>query len=147
MKRSLLQILCCIVLSALGVVCLMAGNNARVEKNELIKSCTGEVQGKVVSYYVSGYYDENSDERLYRPIFEYEADGLVYSQQSAVGKRQKRFAVGEGVTIMYDPSNPDKYYVPADTYAANTWMTYIGVGIFLIATTVFLLIWKFVKKQ
>ena len=47
---------------------------------------------------------------------------------------------------MYNPANPDEYYVPADTYVAITGALNIGFGIFMIAFGGFALIIKLIKK-
>ena len=135
----------------LGVIFLIMGINMEVKNNELKEVCTGEVQGIVSDFHVSGYYgtDEDGivDERLYYPIFEYEIDNKKYSKQSPTGKREERFELGESIVIMYNPDNPDEYYVPADVYAAKTGGLNIGFGIFMIAFIAVLVVVDFIKNK
>ena len=152
MKKSLAPVLICVIFAALGVIFLLMGINMNAKNKELAENCTEEVQGVVSDFYVSGQYYRNSDdemvdERLYHPIFEYEVNNEKYRQQSPTGKSKKRFAAGESITVMYNPANPDEYYVPADVYAAKTGNMVIGFGSFMIAFLGFLLIMAFIKNR
>jgi|GEM_PF-1404471 len=146
MKNILGQILLCVVFVGLGVIFILMGNNMKAKNNELKEKCTGEVQGIVAKFDVSGYVSDDSDERLYYPIFEYEVNDKTYSKRSPTGQRQKRFETGEKITIMYNPANPDEYYVPSDEYALKTAGYNIGFGIFIIAVFVVLVVVNVIKK-
>ena len=121
----------------------------------LKKVCTEEVQGIVTDFYVSGevYWDPDEDipkeidKRIYHPIFEYEVNNEIYSQLSPVGEGTKRVAVGESITIIYNPANPDEYYVPTGAYATKTGTLTIGFGIFMIAFVGLMIIVKLIKKS
>jgi len=155
MNNRLVQILIIAVGVALGIGFLKGGLDMNAKSRELGKTCTEKVQGIVSGFYVSGqvYWDHDDDTpkeidgRLYHPIFEYTVNNETYRQQSPTGKEEKRFAVDEIITIMYNPANPDEYYVPADTYAAKTGNLNIGFGIFMLALIGILLIVKLIKKS
>ena len=151
-KNVFLAILLCSIFIILGVVFIVMGINAKNRNEELKIICTEEIQGIVDSFHESGYYGEDEDgdivdERLYYPIFQYEVNNETYTKQSPTGKGEKRFRLGEEITIMYNPENPDDYYVPADTYAAKAGGTTMGFGIFMIAVIPFLLVISFIRNR
>ena len=125
------------------------------KSRELKNTCTEEVQGIVSDFYVSGqvYWDPDEDTpkeidgRLYHPIFEYIVSNETYRQQSPVGEGVKRVAVGESIAVMYNPANPDEYYVATGAYATKTGTLAIGFGIFMIVFVGSLTIVKLVKSR
>ena len=151
MKKSLLQKILCAIFVVLGVVFIAIGVNMNAKNSELKSNCTAETQGIVADFAVSGenreHEEDGVDERLYHPIFEYEVDNQTYRQQSPIGKKQKRFDVGENVTVAYNPINPSEYYVPADTYGSGAGTINISLGIFMIVFVGFLVVIKRTKKK
>ena len=55
--------------------------------------------------------------------------------------------MGERITIKYNPTNPDEYYVPTGAYATKTGNLLIGFGIFMVAFAGVAMVMKFVFKR
>ena len=143
-KNSLLLVLLCAIFAVIGGIFIKTGMDMNVEYSELKRICTKEMQGIVVDFYVRGevYWDSDEDiptkrdNRVYHPIFEYTVNDETYRQQSPQGEGVKRIKVDENITIMYNPANPDDYYVPAGAYATKNGTLTIGFGIFMVVFAV-----------
>ena len=127
MNKKLLAVLIFGVWVVLGVIFIIMGINMKVEYSELKKACTEEMQAIVTDFRVTGevYWDSDEDiptkrdNRVYYPIFEYKVNNETYRQQSPSGEGVKRVDTGESITIMYNPANPDEYYVPTGAYRSE----------------------------
>ena len=161
-KNSLLAlVLLCTIFAVIGGIFIKIGMNMNARNDELKKICTEEIQSIVTDFYVTGevYWDPDEDiptkrdNRVYYPIFEYTVNNETYRQQSPTGEGVKRADAGENITIMYNPANPDEYYVPTGAYATKNGTLTIGFGSFMIVFAAGALfaggiqIAKFIKKS
>ena len=135
-NKNIALVIMCAFFIFLGVFCITGGMNDNEESSRLKKVCTEEAQAVVIDFHVTGnvYWDDDKeiDKRVYYPLFEYSVNNETYRKQSSTGENVKRVAVGGSMAILYDPANPDDYYVPAGAYASKGGTSVIGFGIFLI---------------
>jgi hypothetical protein len=102
----------------------------------------GTVVGLVVKRPAGSQRDPNPRSRNLplAPQVRYEVNGRTYTYVAAHGRHNQRLAVGDTVTILYDPSNPSRarmqgegrVLVPLITAAFAT--TAVGLGVLLVLT-------------
>lgn len=51
----------------------------------------------------------------YHAVVEYTADDAVYTMRSILGRTKPLYRAGDTVTVHYDPTNPEKFYIEEDT--------------------------------
>ena len=82
----------------------------RREKN-LRQICTAQTAG-IVSDMIEKRSSRQGKLRVsYRPEFTYSVEGIKFVQLSRGTFSSSRFSKGQGVTVLYDPSKPRRYYV------------------------------------
>ena len=148
-NKNIALVIMCAFFIFLGVFCITGGMDGNEEYSRLKTVCTVEAQAVVIDFHVTGsvYWDDDKevDKRVFYPIFEYGANNETYRQQSSVGENIKRVALGESITILYDPANPNDYYVPAGAYASKGGTLVLGFGIFLVVFAVVALVVKLIQ--
>ena len=122
----------------LGFVFVCAGVGFFVQENSLKNECTAQTAGVVRDFVSETRSTRSSGGQArrtvvyYHPLVAYTADGVEYVEKSHVGG-DKRYAVGQRVTVFYDPSDPKRFYVledASDSSAAP--MILVGVGVVLM---------------
>jgi Protein of unknown function (DUF3592). len=94
------------------------------------RRCTAEVTGVVKS----NVPDRGSKGgTVYAPTYAYTVKGVDYVHKSNFSSKKCRFSVGQEITILYDPANPDRYYVPEE----GTNVVFIAIFIALGAVAMF----------
>ena len=76
-------------------------------------ACTGKVDGVVknVDHSVT-YSNGRRGSSKYRTAYAYSVNGVDYFKQSNVSStKTSRFSEGQTVTVFYDPSKPQRFYV------------------------------------
>ncbi len=138
------KLFCCILVAAFSVICILIGLIELYIYSSLKDSCTAEVTGTVIYEGTGSIKDTDSPEYKYvsgkywRQI-EVETDGTfnlknVYASRGAEKK-------GDKVTIHYDPSDPDNYYISdgANDYKTTAIIVFAADG-FLILLTIFIMV-------
>ena len=80
------------------------------DKN-LRQECTAQTAGVVID---EGHSIKNKNGRRadkYRPTFAYSVEGVEYTKQTNTEHGARRFSEGQSVTVFYDPSKPQRYYI------------------------------------
>ena len=81
-------------------------------QRKLKKECTAQVPGVVSDQHHETTYKKGRRRDRYYPIFKYTVEDVEYIQKSNIGTSNRNvLAVGENVTVFYDPSNPKRHYV------------------------------------
>ena len=109
------------------------------ENKQMLKICTGEVEGFVArieqkaaqrtgsdedSYY---YYDVTE----YAAVYQYEVNGVTYENTSQFSSSKPSFQVNTRVAIRYNPQKPQACFVPADPHNKGT--VYVVFAFLLLA--------------
>jgi hypothetical protein len=117
-----------------GIICASIGFfGLRHEKN-LKESCTISTIGTVVDM-VRG--SSRKRKTLY-PVFQYIAGGRMIKKKSSWGGFG--FAIGQEVTIFYNPENVEEYYVKDGAKSAKFfWYVFLVTGALCLAFSVKLL--------
>lgn len=101
--------------------------------------CTQQVQATVIR-------NEKGSEDTYFPVFEYEVDGMIYTQKSHSGRNPPKYQLGDKVTIHYDPTNPNGFYVEKEDMIVIGVMTSIS-GLFMLLGVIFVVVSVKKKRQ
>jgi uncharacterized protein YcnI len=96
--------------------------------------CTANTEGFVSGFTVIGEIINGEDYRQYKPIFQYEAGGRIYSQEYEFSREEDKwtFEKGQAVTIWYNSDNPDEYYLTELLVTETGNKVMKGFSIFLI---------------
>ena len=82
------------------------------------RECTAQTVGRVSGCQKRTETDMDGCTATYwYPVFSYYANGAEYAKTSSIGRTRPKFQVGQSVNVFYDPSNPERYYVPAENFA------------------------------
>ena len=112
-----------------GVVFLLVFTVLYLSQSRKHRVCTGEAAGTVADYL---YKSVNGEQRTWRPVFEYHVAGKTIRKQSMFGTTEKRFQVGQAVTVRYNPENPQEYYVEELESGGQLQKIFLLVGITLL---------------
>jgi hypothetical protein len=116
-----------LALIAFGALFLVMGINQQRELKRLESVCTEQAD-----CVIARYVDESSDDRpRYYPVYEYEAGGRTYAQQSEKYRGDDRPREGSKLALYYNPENPDDYYVPDEKGGGNNMGLIIFAGVLL----------------
>ncbi len=112
-----------IIILAAGIGLISVGLFFHRRQKKLESSCTMRTEGMVIRLdrqertYSEKDDDGNTRERksvTYHPVFNYEVGGRKIEKTVAAGSGRPEFTEGQSVTVMYDPQNPEQYYVTED---------------------------------
>ena len=121
----------------IGIIfsCIAFGmGRARSKKKNL---CTALTVGKVVDIRrVVSHDSDGSGSATWHPTFEYYVNGHTIIKNSSFGSTKSAFYIDQPVTIHYNPSNPDMYYVEEERVSLLLIRIFGGVGILLIVLAI-----------
>ena len=85
----------------------------------------------------------------YVPTFTYTVDGITYDKSTGVQhEASAAFPVGREVTVFYDPSNPEHFYVEEERDQPIGPEAFIAFGvIFMLATRPWRFLWRLRQSQ
>lgn len=132
-----------VIILAAGIVIISVGLFFHRRQKNLERSCTMQTEGKVVRIerkeetYIEKDDNDNEKERTrvsYHPVFSYEVGGRKIEETASAGSGRPEFTVGQQVTVMYDPQNPEKYYVKEDKTGSRFGIYFMifGVVVFIM---------------
>ena len=101
------------------------------------KKCIEATIGTVIDIDVDREYNRNDHriESTYYPIFQYEANGNTYVKKFTSGSNRRfTYPINSTVTIMYDPNNPDSFYVQGNNSGFILGIIFIVISIILFFT-------------
>ena len=109
------------------------------------KSCTELVSGEIIA--MESWSESNRHDRVdydgqegYAPVFKYTYNGVEYIKKGNSYAQFKGLWAGKQVKIYVNPSNPEKFYVPDYVKKDHSTVSFIIIGILLIAVVVFVII-------
>ena len=92
--------------------------------------CDCVTTGRVSEMRLRHHTGSDGESQLWHPVFQYTALGQAYEQESSTGSSDRRFEVGDPVTIYYNSSDPSEYVVPEDEGSDRFISTiFLGLGI------------------
>ena len=97
------------------------------------KRCVACARGEVIDVIEETTTESDSDggtirRRYFHPVFAYRVDGRILTEKSNVGTGRPRFAIGEIVTVRYNPDKPEEYIVEEDAAKAGSGLWILGFG-------------------
>ncbi len=110
----------------IGLVFLLIGFFMYYAYKSKERKCTAVTVGKVIGYEVRHSHEDNT--RSKHPVFEYYADGLNYTMESGVGTGVMKLAVGQSVTVHYNPQSPNQYFVEEYKLGKRLGFVFLLVG-------------------
>lgn len=122
------------LLAGIGFLFICLGYKVHLARTTLEKSCTMSVTGTItrLAQEECGLStDRRSKQYLYTPFIEYKVQGIPY-EKSLNAHGYNYFSVGEKVTVNYNPSDPDQFYVKKDNAPKTIYRYYLPAGIFLL---------------
>ena len=124
-----------------GIVFVGVGIFLYTHGAHLKKVCTSSNQATVVDFEQD--IDNESNSITYYPIVEYEVNGKKYNSRYSTGDTTHKYSVGQKITILYNPDNPNEYYIEGDN--SDNIGAYICIGVGGLVTI--LGIYTLIKKQ
>ena len=120
-----------------GVVFTGIGVSVLWYRKMLRRECIDQTAGVVVD---EGY-GSGQKRNGYRPIFSYSVQDVDHTLQPSTVYRPKKFSEGQRVTVVYDPSKPQRAYILEEgtTYALEKIFIVVGLAILLAAIYSFVL--------
>ena len=95
-----------------------------------IEQTTGVV--KTVDHEVKDLEDN------YRALFAYSVEGVEYVRSSSHVYSKPKFSAGDSVTIFYDPSKPQRFYVLEEGKQTSKAVFFlVGFGVVILLITIF----------
>ena len=94
-----------------GFLCIGVGVFFWWSDKRLEKLCTSQVVGVVVDEGHSIQYRNGKRKEGYRPTVAYSVEGVEYTKKANTGHSVQRVSTGQSVTVFYDPSKPQRYYI------------------------------------
>ena len=120
----------------LGLAAAGGGVFSLWKNNNLKKLCTEEAEGVVsIDYKESGRTGQR--ERGYRSVFTYYVNKEKYVRMSDIKSGDIAFSEGQRVRVFYDPTNPERIYVPEEKKSAKNALVAIIAGIAIIVLAFF----------
>ena len=128
-----------LVFFGVGLLFVGIGVLLWMSKNKLKKECSAQVSGVVsgvehTTTFKSGKKGGTSVKNKYRATFKYSVGGSEYVRQSNNTSGRPRLFEGQSVTVFYDPSRPERYYVLEEGTQIMGPVLFIAFGIiFMLA--------------
>lgn len=123
-----------LLLIGIGILFVYLSHKISHDQSKLEKVCTASVTGTIIRLTpeeCNVSTDIQTKQYLYIPVVKYDVHGFIY-EKSLNGHNYNYFSIGEKVTVNYNPSNPEQFYVKKDTAPKTIQRYYLPVGIFLL---------------
>ena len=91
--------------------------------------CTAKVDGVVKSIGHSVSYKNGRGRDRYRTTFAYSVEGADYVKESNTTTGRAQFSEGQTVTVFYDPSKPQRFYVSEEGRIIAIPAILVGFGV------------------
>lgn len=132
----------------MGYISIKSYYGSLEEYNYKIAQCTATVDGSVTNIRTetktrtsteSQATSKNSKKRkkrstktttYYIPTISYKVDGQLYSNEAKSSTLSTKYAVGDTVTVKYQPENPDYFYIDGDFNETSKIILYMGYAFF-----------------
>ena len=101
------------------------------------KECTAEVAGVVKDVGKSVSYKKGKVKNSFRPTFAYSVEGVEYVKQTNTTSGKNHFSEGQKVTVFYDPSKPQRFYVLEEKKLTALYMLLVGIGVAVMVAAPF----------
>ena len=124
-----------------GIIFIAGGIFIYIHSEHLKKVCTTSTQATIVDF--KQEIDDESNNVSYFPIIEYEVNGKKYNKTHSTSDSMHKYSVGQKINILYNPDNPDEYYIEGD--GSDNIVSFICFGVGGIVS--FLGIYMLIKKQ
>ena len=123
-----------LLLIGIGILFIYLSHKISHAQTKLEKVCTASITGTItqlVPEECNVSTDIQTKQYLYTPFIKYSVQGFVY-EKPLNGHSYTYFSIGEKVTVNYNPSNPEQFYVKKDTASQTIHRYYLPIGIFLV---------------
>lgn len=108
-----------------GLLFLVIGLVLRSSKQKKAKRCTAIAQGTVVDIVA---HANRSSAPTFSPLYAYEVGGLQYFHSPSVSSTIINYAIGEPVTVYYNPHDPHECRLEKDTASKALTLIFICLG-------------------
>lgn len=104
----------------IGIVFLAAAVAVVLKIRKDTEECNVSTTAHVIGFSSKEIEDHDMDSHITTkttylfPIFEFTCDGRRITVTSTTGDPKTKFKKGQEVELYYDPSNPERYYVPEE---------------------------------
>lgn len=122
----------CGVWGLVGIVFLAVGQGMAASRRKRLQCCTERVWGRVVD--ILPHYGHEGGVTL-SPMVEYETPQGLMRQCSSFSSSRCRYAIGQQVTVWYDPQDPSLWYMEEENASRlfTTIFTAVGILCLLVA--------------
>ena len=129
-----------IALTIIGSIFLGVAIQSFNMRKYMKEVCKETTSGIVADYLVKTETREDEDghrqeKKRWYQIFEYTVDGRTYTKQSDYSSSTREFELNEKVTVFYNSSNPNDYYVKEESFTAgvfNIALLIVAIGVLLL---------------
>jgi hypothetical protein len=106
----------CILIGILGIPFFIIGLYILIRGAKLRKTCTARTSGTVDRYEETVRYKTDDHNHINKevsqwPYFRYTANGTEHILKSTTGGNPSKMPVGSSVTVLFNPQNPESFYV------------------------------------
>ena len=127
------------IFGLVGIIFFIIGIFLIINRKKKEKNCTSRTYGKVIDIVKRRYHDVNGGySYMWHPVFEYNIGNQKFIKESAYGRTECKYAVGQNVEIYVNPENYNEYYVAGETASKTLGIIFTCVGIVLIIIAIFL---------
>ncbi|KAB7788490.1 DUF3592 domain-containing protein [Bifidobacterium cebidarum] len=108
----------CGFFSLVGAILLVPTLLSLISEVQLRRDCTEPTDG-IVTQLILNPADESDDDSsdTWTPVFRYIVNGQSYEKRSSISTSPPRYKVGQAITILYDPADPNRYIAKGDNSA------------------------------
>lgn len=127
------------IFGLIGIIFFIIGTFLIINRKKKEKNCTSKTYGKVIDIVKVRYNSVGKGySYMWHPVFEYNIGNQKLIKQSAYGRTECKYAVGQNVEIYFNPENYNEYYVAGENVPKTVGIIFTCVGIAFIIIAIFL---------
>lgn len=130
-----------------GIIFFIIGIFLIINRKKKEKNCTLKTYGKIIDIVKVRYNDVGKGySYMWHPVFEYNIGNQKLIKQSAYGRTECKYAVGQNVEIYFNPENYNEYYVAGENIPITLGIIFTCVGIVVLIMAFFSIILMLVSS-
>lgn len=131
-----------------GLLMALVGVIMCIVRANQVSRCSQIVSGLVVGHELQTSTeterDDNGIERIreksmYHTVYSYKISDREYEMVSKIGSSTKTPKNGTTVTVFYNPSNEQDFYVKEESLGNNLGLVFVAIGAIIIVVALFIL--------
>ena len=132
------------IFCGLGLIFLLVAIVIASSQKNKMKVCTSKAIGTIIDVKQRTSISHEHSSSNYYPVIQYvTADGRTIVKESSFGGSKSTYKTGQEMRLLYNPSNPDEFYMPDDKIPKILKLVFslVGVGMLLIGSITSILVY------